>query len=81
MIARLTGSEILTFVISPELDYFKRMAKQTGGNWYLVASDTDFRSVLDLFRAVSKKVSQVVSDVHQLGRGSVSRYLQLKSGK
>ncbi|GMR18909.1 MAG: hypothetical protein BMS9Abin34_031 [Patescibacteria group bacterium] len=79
--ARLTKREIMVFVISPSLDYFKRMAKQTGGDWYQIAADTSFRSILDLFRTVSKKVSQVVLDVHQLGQGSVSRYLQLKSGK
>ncbi len=81
IITRLTKSEILTFVVSDPLDYFQKMAKQTGGNWYQISADTDFRSVLNLFRAVSKKVSQVVQDVHQIGQGSVSRYLLLKSGK
>ena len=79
--ARLIRSEILVFVISDPQDCYKRMAKQSGGSWYQIAADTNFSSILDLFRAVSKKVSQVVLDVHQLGHGSVSRYRQLSSGK
>jgi len=79
--ARLIRSEILVFVISDPQDCYKMMAKQSGGNWYQIAADTNFSSILDLFHAVSKKVSQVVLDVHQLGHGSVSRYRQLSSGK
>lgn len=80
---QLTRNEILTFVVSPSIGYFKDMAKQTGGKWYKVSSRTDFRDMLDMFRRVAEQVSQVVSDVYRLGDGSVSGYRKLNppSGK
>lgn len=77
MVERLTRQEILAFVVSPPLAYFKDMAIKNGGKWYKVAVDTDFTDLMDMFKEVANEVSQVVSDVHRLGNGSVSRYLQL----
>ena len=37
-----------------------------------------FNDLLDLFRDLARKVSQVVSDVYQVGDGSVADYLRLK---
>lgn len=81
MTKKLMQNDFLVFVVSPPFNYFKDMAQQTGGSWYEVAADTDFNSILDVFRDLSKKVTSVVYDVYQLGGGSVSRYRQLKSGK
>lgn len=77
---QLTRNEILTFVISPSIGYFKEMAKRTGGKWYKVSARTDFRDMLDMFRRVAEQVSQVVSDVYRLGDGSVSGYRKLNEG-
>jgi hypothetical protein len=78
MTRRLRSQEVLTFVVSPALLYFKDMAKQNGGRWYPVAQDTDFTDLLAMFGDIAEKVSHTVSNVYALGDGSVSKYLQLK---
>lgn len=78
MAVQLAQEEVLTFVISPPLSYFKEMATKTGGKWYQVSATTDFTDMLELFREVAEKVSHVVSDVYELGDGSVADYLRLK---
>jgi hypothetical protein len=78
-IHELAKREILTFVVSPSETYFQEMARATGGRWYEVSSGPDFTNLLEIFRGVAVKVSQVVSDVYRLGSGSVSKYLQLKA--
>ncbi|MCX6725832.1 MAG: VWA domain-containing protein [Candidatus Shapirobacteria bacterium] len=77
----LIKKEVLTFVISPPLSYYKEMALRTGGTWFQVAANTDFKSILTMFRSLIKSISTIVTDVHQIGQGSVSKYLQLKAGE
>lgn len=67
----------LTFVISEPFDYFKRMARATGGTWFQISNDTNFLSIL---RRFGEKVAQVVEEVYQLADGDVQKYLLLKSG-
>ncbi len=74
----LKVSGVLTFVISDPVDYYKSIARTTGGTWFQIGSETDFLSVLDV---MARRVSQVVSDVQRLGGGSVQRYLELASGR
>lgn len=81
MTKELVGKEILTFVVSPPFRYFKEMAEKTGGFWFQVAADTDLKSILGIFRDLVKIVSAIVTDVHQLGKGSVARYRQLRAGR
>ena len=78
MINRLVERECLVFVASPRHSYFQQMASRNGGKWYQVAADTNFNDLLDLFRDLARKVSQVVFDVYQVGDGSVANYLKLK---
>jgi Mg-chelatase subunit ChlD len=78
IIRRLVERECLVFVASPPLAYFKQMAQRNGGKWYQVAADTHFNDLLDLFKDLARKVSQVVFDVYQIGDGSVADYLRLK---
>ncbi len=78
MIGRLAERETLVFVASPPHDYFKRMAQRNGGKWYRISAHTRFNDLLDLFRDLARKVSQVVFDVYQVGDGSVANYLRLK---
>lgn len=78
MIKRLTKREILVFVVSPPLIYYKDMAQQNGGQWYQVAANTDLTSLLEMFKQLANKVSQVVSDVYRFAGGNVGNYLQLK---
>jgi hypothetical protein len=78
MISRLTAREMLVFVASPPYKYFQRMALRNGGQWYRISAHTRFNDLLDLFRDLARKVSQVVFDVYQVGDGSVADYLRLK---
>ena len=78
IIGRLVERECLVFVASPPIGYFKQMAQRNGGQWYQVAADTHFNDLLNLFKDLARKVSQVVFDVYQIGDGSVADYLRLK---
>ncbi len=78
---RLLRQEVIAFVVSPSYRYFQEMAEKTGGSWFPVAANTDFRSILEMFRKLTKVVTTVARDVHQLADGSVDRYLQLKGRK
>lgn len=75
---RLKKQEFLTFVVAPPFKYYQDLAKDNGGFWKEVGANTDFSEILDIFRKMAEKVSQVAKDVHLLGGGSVSRYLLLK---
>lgn len=76
--ARLSKSEFIVFVISPQYPYFKEMAKRNAGKWYQIAPNTDFTDLLEMFGQIAENVSQIVSDVYELGDGKVSKYLELK---
>jgi hypothetical protein len=78
MIGRLGEREMLVFVASPPYKYFQRMALRNGGQWYRISAHTNFNDLLKMFRDLAKKVSRVVSDVYQIGDGSVTDYLRLK---
>jgi Mg-chelatase subunit ChlD len=78
LIGRLTERQMLVFVASPPYKYFQRMALRNGGQWYRISARTNFNDLLNLFRDLAKKVSQVVFDVYQVGDGSVADYLRLK---
>ena len=78
MIGRLTERELLVFVASPPYKYYQRMALRNGGQWYRISAHTRFNDLLNLFRDLARKVSQVVFDVYQVSDGSVAEYLRLK---
>ena len=78
MTKRLSVEEFLVFVVTPPIAYYKEMAIKNGGKWYKVAANTDFTDLLEMFKSIAEKVSYIVSDVYNLGDGSVSKYLQLK---
>ena len=78
MVNRLARRQVLTFVVSPPLAYFKEIAVKSGGKWYQVTADIDFTDLMEMFKKVAREVSQVVSDVYSIGDGSVAAYLQLK---
>lgn len=78
MIGRLAERGMLVFVAAPPYKYFQRMALRNGGQWYRISAHTRFDDLLNLFRDLARKVSQVVFDVYQVGDGSVADYLRLK---
>jgi hypothetical protein len=78
LIGRLVERECLVFVAAPPQGYYKKMATFNGGKWYKISAHTNFNDLLNLFKDLSRKVSQVVFDVYQVGDGSVANYLKLK---
>lgn len=78
MTQKLKDNGVLTFVISPGMDYFKSMASVTGGEWFQISSGVDFLSVLD---RLVQSVGSTVTGVQLQAGGDVKRYLQLKSGQ
>jgi len=52
--------QILCFCITIPDARFKRLAKETGGNWFLISQDVNFLSILDqLFARVIEKVEEI----------------------
>jgi len=77
IIKQLGQQEFLVFTVAPTIEYYQTMAKSNGGQWYQISASTDFTDLLKMFKQVSEKVSQVVSNVYKLGDGSVANYLKL----
>lgn len=67
VIQRLRRAKVMAFCIAPNLLSFKRIAKDTGGDFFLVERQADFLSIID---RLGKRVSQKVA----------KRYLELHAG-
>jgi hypothetical protein len=78
MTRTLSEKEFLVFVVSPPEPYYIEMAKQNGGIWKEIGTTTNLDEILEMFRNLAKKVSEVAQEVHLLADGSVKDYLRLK---
>lgn len=67
----------MTFVLSPNIKYFRSMARETGGEWWNVESGGDFSKILAVFDKMATKVASTVAAVHKLTGGNVKEYLGL----
>lgn len=81
LLNQLRSAEIVTFVASPDHDYYRSWATQTGGKWVRIRASMDTREILDLLRGLVKDVAQAASDVHAIAGGSYQNYLQITSGR
>ncbi|MDQ3008396.1 MAG: VWA domain-containing protein [bacterium] len=81
VINQLTQQEFLVFVLSPNINYFKLMAKQNGGEWQEISPTSNLDMLLEMFKRLAQRISEVSKSVHVLGQGSVSAYLQLTAPK
>ena len=81
VIQELREREYLVSVVAIDEPYYKEMALKNGGIWKGIGADTDLSEILEAFREMAKKVSEVVEEVHLLGGGSVKKYLALKAPK
>lgn len=81
MTKRLSEREFLAFTITPPFPYYQEMALKNGGIWKEVGLETDLSEILEAFKEIARKVSEVAEEVHLLADGSVKRYLQLKPPK
>ncbi len=73
----LRQAEVVTFVASPPLPYFRRWAEATGGAWYPIGPALDHQAIISLLRVLAKDVAATADAVHSLAGGSVARYLVL----
>jgi len=76
----LMREAILTFCVTPDLSYFKEMAKSTGGIWLEVGADTSFDKIESTLLNIASQIAVIVDEVYQpkLGDGSVKQYLEVK---
>jgi hypothetical protein len=77
---RLRTAEVVCFVASPDLQYYRAWANENGGKWYQIAASMDTGHLLDLLKSLVREVATVAQAVHELGGGSVRAYLELGSG-
>ena len=76
----LAREEVVCFVASPDLPYFRHWAAMTGGDWYPIGAYIDTAAVLRFLRRLLQDVAQIANAVHELGGGSVRAYRALGSG-
>lgn len=74
---RLREAGAIAFVLSPNINYFKSMATDTGGHWWKVESGGDFSKILAIFDKIAAQVASTVAAVHKLAGGNVKEYLSL----
>src|SRR5246127_5713090 len=78
---KLKEAGAITFVLSPNLKYFRSMAADTGGQWWNVESGGDFARILEVFDSIATKVASTVAAVQRLTGGDVKEYLSLPPSK
>jgi hypothetical protein len=77
MTGRLREAGAIAFVLSPNIKYFREMAKDTGGQWWNVDSGGDFSQILSIFDKIATKVASTVAAVQKLAGGDVREYMSL----
>jgi Mg-chelatase subunit ChlD len=81
ILGRITEHQVITYVVSPPIDYYKEIASRSGGAWMQITSAADFSSLLGMLKNLAKSVATIVNDVHLLAGGSVATYLKLDKPK
>jgi hypothetical protein len=74
---RLRKAEVLCFVASIDMPYFRRWADENGGRWYPISSSMDTSALRQIFREMLQRASKSAREVLALGW---SRYRELGSG-
>jgi hypothetical protein len=74
---QLREAGAITFVLSPNIKYFRSMASDSGGYWWNVEKGGDFSRILDVFDKIATKVASTVAAVHKLTGGNVKEFLGL----
>jgi len=75
---QITIKEAICFVASPDLPGYRQWADDNGGQWYKIDQAVDTTQMLAYLRSLVRELPQVAQEVHDLGGGSVRRYLQEK---
>lgn len=74
----LRKKEFVCFVASPDLAGFRRWADENGGKWYRIGPSMDTGALLDFLRSLVSDVAKTAKAVHEIGGGSVRRYLEIE---
>lgn len=80
VLANLRSAEIIMFVASPNLPYYKSWAAGTGGKWFEIGPSMDTQALLDLLRGLVRDVATVAAEIHAIADGNYKKYLQITSG-
>jgi hypothetical protein len=72
---RLLAKEVICFVAAPDRPGYRRWADENGGKWYPISQTMDTSALLGYLRSLVRDLPQVAKAVHELGGGSVRRYL------
>jgi hypothetical protein len=73
--SQLTRQEFVCFVASMPQQGYEPWAEQNAGKWYPISSSLSTAGILDFLRGILKDVAKVSSQVHEMGGGSVKKYL------
>ncbi len=73
----LLRSEVIAFVASPPIGYYRRWADVTAGAWFEIGPSLDYSAIVATLRGLAKQLALVASEVHSIAGGSVARYRAL----
>lgn len=63
----LKKREYLMFVVSPDIEYYKRLATENGGIWKLITTETNLDEFLDIFNRIATHVVKAAESANLLG--------------
>jgi von Willebrand factor type A domain len=77
VLATLLSSEIITFVASPDHEYYKDWAERTEGEWFRIGKSMDTGALMDLLHRLVGDVAAVAAEVIEKAGGNYGEYLRL----
>lgn len=73
----LTQTQTLCFAAALDTEYYRDWCIKSGGEWTEIASSMDTGAVLRLIQSLVSKVAATAAAVHEIGGGSVRKYLEI----
>jgi hypothetical protein len=72
---KIMAREVICFVAATDHPGYRRWADENGGQWYQIKPGMNTRDLLGFLSSLVIDLPQVAKAVHELGGGSVRRYL------
>lgn len=79
VLTALKAAEVVCFVASINEPYYRAWAEKTGGKWYHIGTSMNTEALLLFLRTMLGDLAERVRAVHELGGGSVRKYLELEA--
>jgi hypothetical protein len=76
VLARLLSAEVITFVASPDHDYYKSWAERTEGEWFRIGQAMNTDTLMDLLHRLVGDVAALAADVIDKFGGNYGEYLR-----